>query len=325
MTRFLTGLLLIVGLAAGACTPATPSQPIPPTESTPTSPSPTARPATIPLPTDWAGAIIHADGRTESIVVQFNETGGTLQIEPLTQTYTIEDFQQNGSIVSFDVTTENALNFSGEVDGAQIGGQVEGSEGPASFVLIPLLSQPADALNGLVGTYQFEAGGAVFIHEAPEYSSSGFYFFGHGLMLTDFRSGAIRALYPIAEDTFLVGSARAAGYPFDEQVTFTRDSSGSVTGLTWQLRDAETGSLGEPEQGTRLLFRSEAVQFTSEDGTTLAGLLTIPEGEGPFPAIMMLHGSEPGTKDNFGNQQMTAFMASQGIAIMKYDKRGVGY
>jgi alpha/beta superfamily hydrolase len=39
---------------------------------------------------------------------------------------------------------------------------------------------------------------------------------------------------------------------------------------------------------------------------------------------MMLHGSEPGTKDNFGNQQMSAFMASQGIAILTYDKRGAG-
>ncbi|MGZ9164684.1 MAG: alpha/beta hydrolase family protein [Anaerolineales bacterium] len=38
----------------------------------------------------------------------------------------------------------------------------------------------------------------------------------------------------------------------------------------------------------------------------------------------MLHGSEPGTKDNFGNQQMSAFMASQGIAILTYDKRGAG-
>ena len=38
----------------------------------------------------------------------------------------------------------------------------------------------------------------------------------------------------------------------------------------------------------------------------------------------MLHGSEPGTKDNFGNQQMSTFMASQGIAILTYDKRGVG-
>jgi len=58
------------------------------------------------------------------------------------------------------------------------------------------------------------------------------------------------------------------------------------------------------------------IQFTSEDGANLTGLLTLPATPGPYPAIMMLHGSEPGTKDNFGNQQMSAFMASRGIAIL---------
>jgi predicted peptidase len=37
-----------------------------------------------------------------------------------------------------------------------------------------------------------------------------------------------------------------------------------------------------------------------------------------------LHGSEPGTKDNFGQKIMSHYMISQGIAILTYDKRGVG-
>src|SRR5262249_8281880 len=71
-------------------------------------------------------------------------------------------------------------------------------------------------------------------------------------------------------------------------------------------------------------LKSEVVHFTSEDGTNLTGLLNLPATAGPYPAIMMLHGSEPGTKDDFGDQQMSAFMASRGIAILTYDKRGVG-
>jgi dienelactone hydrolase len=97
-----------------------------------------------------------------------------------------------------------------------------------------------------------------------------------------------------------------------------------VTGLICQTRDPITGELGEAKQATRLSLQSEVVHFTSEDGTNLVGLLTLPTMPGPFPAIMMLHGSEPGTKDNFGNQQMRAFMASYGIAILNYDKRGAG-
>jgi len=143
-------------------------------------------------------------------------------------------------------------------------------------------------------------------------------------MVTHFGTGAIRALYAIANDTYLVGSTRAIGYPFTAQITFQRDANGNVTGLTWQTRDPNTGELGKAEQATRLNLQSEVVHFTSEDGTQLTGLLTPPTVSGPYPAIMMLHGSEPGTKDNFGNQQMSAFMASQGIAILTYDKRGAG-
>jgi dipeptidyl aminopeptidase/acylaminoacyl peptidase len=55
--------------------------------------------------------------------------------------------------------------------------------------------------------------------------------------------------------------------------------------------------------------KSIIVHFTSEDGANLTGLLTLPATPGSYPAIMMLHGSEPRTKDNFGNQQMSAFMA----------------
>ena len=44
----------------------------------------------------------------------------------------------------------------------------------------------------------------------------------------------------------------------------------------------------------------------------------------PLPGIVMLHGSEAGTRDNFGNKLMAHYMISQGIAILNYDKRGVG-
>jgi len=39
---------------------------------------------------------------------------------------------------------------------------------------------------------------------------------------------------------------------------------------------------------------------------------------------MMLHGSEQGTRDNFGNKVMAHYMLSRGFAILNYDKRGVG-
>jgi dienelactone hydrolase len=114
------------------------------------------------------------------------------------------------------------------------------------------------------------------------------------------------------------------GYPFEEQITFQRDATGKASSLTWQIRNPDSGQLGEKQSATRLDLKSEVVHFISQDGTELTGLLTLPATPGPHPAIMSLHGSEAGTKDNFGSQQMSAFMASQGIVTLTYDKRGVG-
>ena len=313
MSRFIF-ILLIISLSA--CAP----QPPPTALSEPTQ----AQSLQIPVPSDWAGAITHADDTTESMIVHFDETKGTLNIEPKVKTYEFKDLQRADSKISFKVTAENEMTFSGEYDGSQISGQAEQNGQTDSFTLLPLFSESKESLNAFLGTYQFESGESLLINLAPEYNSSGLYFFGQGLMVTHFGTGAIRALYPVAPDTFLVGSARAIGYPFQEQITFQRDSTGNVAALIWQTRNPETGELGESQSATRLNLKSEVVHFTSEDGTNLAGLLTLPATSGPYPAIMSLHGSEPGTKDNFGSQQMSAFMASHGIAILTYDKRGVG-
>lgn len=309
-------ILLIISLSACA------SQPTPTTRIEPTQ---TEAPALqIPVPSDWAGGITHSDGTIESINIHFDDSNGTLNIEPKVKTYKLENIQRLDSKISFKVTAENEMTFSGEYDGRQITGEVQGNGQSNSFTVLPLLTKTKDSLNDFLGTYQFESGESLLINLAPEYYSSGLYFFGQGLMVTHFGTGAIRALYPVAGDTFLVGSTRAIGYPFKEQITFQRDANRKVSGLTWQTRDSETGQLGESQSATRLDLKSEVVHFTSEDGTKLAGLLTLPATSGPYPAMMSLHGSEPGTKDNFGSQQMSAFMASHGIAVLTYDKRGAG-
>jgi alpha/beta superfamily hydrolase len=311
MSRFML-ILLVISLSA--CSP----------RSTPTTIVEPTQALQIPVPSDWAGAITHADGTSESVVVHLNETGGTLNFEPQTKTYTIEEVQLTDPTISFKVTAQNEISFSGKFDSIQITGRAEQNGQTESFALLPLSSESKESLNGLLGTYQFDSGESLLINLAPEYSNSGLYFFGQGLMVTHFGTGAIRALYPIATDTFLVGSARAIGYPFTEQIKFLRDANGIVTSLIWQTRDPITGDPGEAKQATHLSLSSEVVHFTSEDGTNLTGLLTLPATPEPYPAIMMLHGSEPGTKENFGNQQMSAFMASHGIAILTYDKRGAG-
>jgi pimeloyl-ACP methyl ester carboxylesterase len=56
--------------------------------------------------------------------------------------------------------------------------------------------------------------------------------------------------------------------------------------------------------------------------TKLVGKLVLPEGEGPFPAIVCVHGSGPALRDDCDNA-IPALRAA-GLAVFSYDKRGVG-
>lgn len=64
---------------------------------------------------------------------------------------------------------------------------------------------------------------------------------------------------------------------------------------------------------------------------TLAASFTRPDHPGPYPAVLMLHGSGPlDRNENTLDQQLNVFnviaaaLASQGIASLRYDKRGCG-
>ncbi|MGW5861689.1 alpha/beta hydrolase family protein [Streptomyces sp. NPDC055239] len=70
---------------------------------------------------------------------------------------------------------------------------------------------------------------------------------------------------------------------------------------------------------------------TADNGTSLAGTLTLPVGPGPHPAVLLLHGSGPLDRDgnspklpmNLGRPVADA-LAAQGIATLRYDRRGSG-
>ena len=63
----------------------------------------------------------------------------------------------------------------------------------------------------------------------------------------------------------------------------------------------------------------EAVRFANGK-VNLAGTLVLPESPGAHPAVVLFHGSGPQTRDLF----TARWFASQGIAALAYDKRGVG-
>ncbi len=66
------------------------------------------------------------------------------------------------------------------------------------------------------------------------------------------------------------------------------------------------------------------VRFVNrEAGVTLAGMMVLPPGKGPFPAALYLGGAGPGGV----NPYIVSFaedLARKGIAVLVYDKRGIG-
>jgi hypothetical protein len=63
------------------------------------------------------------------------------------------------------------------------------------------------------------------------------------------------------------------------------------------------------------------LSFASGD-INLVGRLILPAGEGPFPAIIWVHGSGRTTRDEVGS--LLDILVDEGIAVFTYDKRGVG-
>ncbi len=76
-------------------------------------------------------------------------------------------------------------------------------------------------------------------------------------------------------------------------------------------------------------YVSEDVVFDGPGGIHLAGTLTRPQGEGPFPAAVLIAGSGPQNRDEaiLGHRPFLVLadaLTRQGIAVLRADKRGVG-
>lgn len=74
--------------------------------------------------------------------------------------------------------------------------------------------------------------------------------------------------------------------------------------------------------GSIVFAKKKDVTFLSEDGTRLAGTLHLPQGTGPFPAIVFVHGSGKETRKN--SAYSAKWFASIGYVALTFDKRGTG-
>ncbi|HSF82199.1 MAG TPA: alpha/beta fold hydrolase [Anaerolineales bacterium] len=65
------------------------------------------------------------------------------------------------------------------------------------------------------------------------------------------------------------------------------------------------------------------VSFRNEtQDLDLAGMLFVPDGDGPFPAVVIIHGSKASRRDSNWYLTLSSYMQKNGVAVLLPDKRG---
>jgi pimeloyl-ACP methyl ester carboxylesterase len=162
-------------------------------------------------------------------------------------------------------------------------------------------------LREYAGVYQWEPNAFVYLQPWMELNNQ--------LVAFD-ESGEVRTLYPTDHDRFFAGPGAAVPASIESRVEFHRDASGKIASLTWQREGAP------PRIARRVdIEKHEDVRFSSGD-IQLAGTLITPLAGEKHPAIILVHGSGPADRGQI--LPHARFLIRRGMAILGYDKRGVG-
>jgi pimeloyl-ACP methyl ester carboxylesterase len=140
--------------------------------------------------------------------------------------------------------------------------------------------------------------------------------------------GVVRFAVPVARGGF-EGAVSADGGTWTG--TWSQGSASLPLILTRAADAAEPVGRNRPQTPQPPFpYAAETVTFRNEGASiTLAGTLTLPEGTGPFPAVVLLTGSGAQDRDEtiFDHRPFAVWadaLTRRGIAVLRYDDRGIG-
>ena len=149
----------------------------------------------------------------------------------------------------------------------------------------------------------------------------------YGLPLTaiSFTDRVLKFTLKIASGTF-EGTLNDAG----SEIAGTWQQALLVLPLTLKRVDTLSRPNRPQEPKPPFPYRSEDVTVANAAANvTLAGTLTLPDGPGPFPAVVFITGSGPQNRDEelLGHKPflvLADYLTRRGIAVLRYDDRGIG-
>ena len=102
--------------------------------------------------------------------------------------------------------------------------------------------------------------------------------------------------------------------------------AGVSTGAYSGGKEMESEPETTPEAGKSAAFDSVELALPVDGLGELPGILTVPKGEGPFPAVVLIHGSGANDMDETAGsikpfRDIAEGLAAQGIAVYRFDKR----
>jgi dienelactone hydrolase len=165
------------------------------------------------------------------------------------------------------------------------------------------------SLREYAGVYQWGPNAFVYLQIWSELSGT------NQLSAFD-ESGEVRTLYPTEPDRFFAGPGAAVSDAVESRIEFQRGPGGEVVSLTWSRDDAPARTARRVN-----IERHEDVRFANGD-VLLAGKLISPTTQGPHPAVILVHASGAGDREYV--LPFARFLIRHGMAVLGYDKRGVG-
>jgi pimeloyl-ACP methyl ester carboxylesterase len=251
----------------------------------------------------WAAAA----GSSSWIQVRFSEAGCGLDDFGAGQfRCELRDVTLDGNHVEFVHSAPvGAVTFRGERSGGRIDGSLllEGEE-VGRFHLTRFVEDP-ESSSAHLGSFDMDDGGRIWV--LP--SSRG----GLKILVRDHDEWSYESFLPWEKGSYFARTTKAPCLPPEEFLRFG-DSDHMIWTTAERMRTAiRTDAL-----------RVRPVRFESGD-LELHGMLLLPPGKGPFPTVVMAHGSGPVTASHtFDLYYALRIGEALGLAVLRWDKRGAG-